>query len=84
METYKLEHPITDPTTKEAITEITLRRPKVKDVKLAVKASAPDDQVEQSIHLLSYIAGVSTATIEELDMVDFAALSESLGKFLGQ
>ncbi|MCH9780620.1 MAG: phage tail assembly protein [Alphaproteobacteria bacterium] len=82
METYTLKHPVTDPDTQQELNTLTLRRPKVKDVKLAVQAAKGND-TDTAIHMISYIASISVAAVEELDLGDFAELSDRLGKLSG-
>lgn len=60
-------------------TEITLNRPKVKDMQRANKYS--QDPSEQEIWLVSSLSGVPISDVEELDMADYESIQEELGKF---
>ncbi len=79
-QTYELVHPVTTADGTE-LHALDWRRPKVKDLKLASQA-AGNSTTEQSIHVIAYVTGQSVATIEELDIADFKALSECVGKLL--
>lgn len=60
-------------------TEITLNRPKVKDMQRANKYS--QDPSEQEIWLVSSLSGVPISDVEEFDMADYESIQEELGKF---
>lgn len=77
-ETITLEYPFTFDG--EEITEITIRRPKMRDMK---KAQKHKDNMEKSIHMIADLAEVSPKLVEELDTGDFASVSKMLGEFMG-
>ncbi|MGX2951454.1 phage tail assembly protein [Ursidibacter sp. B-7004-1] len=61
----KLEHPITDGQG-NPITELTIRRPKVKDMR---KMRGSND-FEQTISLIAIVTGLVPEDLDELDIVD--------------
>lgn len=77
-ETVTLQYPVT--VDGETITELALRRPKMRDMKRAQKHK---DDLEKAIHMIADLAEVSPAVVEELDAADFAAVSDKLGEFMG-
>jgi hypothetical protein len=74
----KLDHPITLPD--RELTEVTLRRIKVKD-NLSARKQASDD-AEREIVLLGKLSGLNQEDIGELDMSDYSKLQEALLGFL--
>lgn len=78
METITLQHPFTFDG--EKITELKLRRPKMRDMK---KAQNHKDDLEKSIHMIADLAEVSPKLVEELDTEDFGAVSAKVGEFMG-
>lgn len=76
-ETITLQYPVT--IDGEEITELRLRRPKMRDMKRIQKHK---DDLEKSIHLIADLAEQTPALIEELDAADFAAVSELVGNFM--
>ena len=77
-ETITLQYPVT--VAGETITELHLRRPKMRDMKRAQKHK---DDLEKSIHMIADLAEVAPAVVEELDTADFAAVSDKVGEFMG-
>ena len=77
-ETITLQYPVT--VDGEDITELTLRRPKVGDLKRAEKHK---DNFEKSIRIIADLAEVSLKVVEELDAADFAVVSAKVGEFMG-
>lgn len=63
------------------LTEITLRRPKVKDYLTAKKVGGNDDS-EAEIALFASLTGVEPNVLEELDMLDYKKLQEVYQGFL--
>ena len=61
-----LNYPIQDGQGK-TLTELTIRRPKVKDLRKMQGAT----EVEQSINILAIVTGLVPEDIDELDMSDF-------------
>lgn len=78
METVQLQYPFTFEG--REVTELTLRRPKMRDMK---RANAVKDEMEKSIRMIADLAEVSPKLVEELDAEDFAALGAKLGEFMG-
>lgn len=77
-ETITLQYPFSHQG--EEYTEITIRRPKMRDMK---KAQKHKDDMEKSIHMMADLAEVTPAVIEELDTEDFKAVSDKVGEFMG-
>ena len=77
-ETITLKYPFTYQG--EEITQITIRRPKMRDMK---KAQKHKDDMEKSIHMIADLAEVSPGLVEELDTEDFGAVSAKVGEFMG-
>ncbi|TEW23659.1 phage tail assembly protein, partial [Histophilus somni] len=69
------EHPITDGQGNN-ITELTIRRPKVKDM----RKMRGDNDLEQSISLIAIVTGLVPEDLDELDIVDVKRASEILEK----
>lgn len=63
----------------ETITKLTLARPKVKHLKVV---DSVEGDIEKSIALIAELSGLPPSSVEEIDGVDFAKLSETLGKYL--
>lgn len=76
-ETYRLKYPVT--VDGQDITELTVRRPKTRDL---IKARKFKDEVEQMAAMIADLAEVSPKTVQELDAEDFAGLGEVLARFL--
>ncbi|MEW6490370.1 MAG: phage tail assembly protein [Thermodesulfobacteriota bacterium] len=78
METLKLDHPVTVDGVE--VTELRVRRPKVRD-RLAVEKGGGSD-AEKEHRLLANLAEVTPKTLEELDLADYLRLQEVLQGFL--
>ena len=64
------------------ITEITIRRPKVRDLRALEEATqVKSSQLDQGAALLSLLAGIPEAAVEEMDATDFARASEVIAGF---
>lgn len=75
---------LADPITWEGreITEITLSKPRVKDLKRMHAALAGiEDRLEQGIVMAAALTGLPVEAIEELDTDDFTAISEVIADF---
>jgi hypothetical protein len=79
MTKIKLAFPITVDGAK--INEITLRRPTVKDMRVA-RVTGKDDAA-QEINLIANLAQVTTEAVESLDMADFVKVQKALAGFFG-
>ena len=63
------------------LTQITMRRPKVRDQLTAQKQ--PGTDVEQELTLFANLCEQSTATLLDLDMADYRTLQDTYQGFLG-
>lgn len=67
------------------ITQVMLRRPKVKDLKrLNAALDGVTDQLDQGIVLAATLTGLPVEVIEELDADDFTTISEVIADFFPQ
>ena len=64
----------------ETINEISLRRPKTKDMKNIEKRGG--GEISQSIHMIADLSSLDIKTIEELDAADFQHINEVVAGFL--
>lgn len=62
------------------ITNITIRRPKVRDRLISEKSGGSD--AEKEIRLLANLCELTPPQIEELDMADYGKLQQALTDFL--
>jgi hypothetical protein len=80
MTKIKLEYPITvDGAT---LNEIALRRPTVKDMRVARITGGKDDAA-QEINLIANLAQITPDAVESMDMADFAKVQKALAGFFG-
>ena len=79
--TLKLKVPLTD-VEGGTITEVTLRRVKVKDIKQMEKTAKEAGDFDATIALASALSGIKVETLEEMDAEDFTSLSEIVASFL--
>lgn len=77
-EIVKLQYPIN--VAGEEITELRIRRPKMRDLK---RASKLKDEVEKSMQMLVDLAEITPEAADEIDPVDFAKAAEIMGNFMG-
>ncbi len=64
------------------ITELSIRRPKVRDLRALEEATqGKPSQLDQGAALLSLLAGIPETAIEEMDATDFACASEVIAGF---
>ena len=77
-QTIKLDYPVT--AEGRTIDEITLRRPKVRDMLAADKGAG--SEAEKEIRMFANLAEVAPAIIEGLDLADYQALQETYRGFL--
>lgn len=61
------------------VAEITLHRPKVKDMKRASEYSK--NEAAQEIWLVSSLTGIPLSDIENLDLEDYETIQSELGNF---
>lgn len=65
------------------ITEVAIRRPKVRDLRALEKAREPGStELDQGIAMAAALCDLPLAAMDEMDASDFAAISEVLGGFL--
>jgi hypothetical protein len=65
------------------ITEVTIRRPKVRDLRAMEKMREPDGtELDQGIAMAAALCDLPLEAIDEMDAADFAAVSEVLVGFL--
>lgn len=75
--TIDLDHPFTHGG--EQITRLTLRRPKVKDIKRAASAT---DQAEASFKMICDLAEIAPDRLDEVDAADFGKVTDWLESVL--
>ena len=65
------------------ITEVTIRRPKVRDLRAMEKMREPEGtELDQGIAMAAALCDLPLDAMDEMDAADFAAISEVLGSFL--
>ncbi len=65
------------------ITEVAIRRPKVRDLRVMEKLREPGStELDQGIAMAAALCDLPLAAMEEMDAADFASISEVLGSFL--
>jgi hypothetical protein len=65
------------------ITEVTIRRPKVRDLRAMEKMREPGfTELDQGITMAAVLCELPMEAMDEMDAADFAAISEVLGGFL--
>ena len=77
MTTIKLKHPIT--VDGREVTEINLRRPKVRDLERVDKVDGP---IAKAVTLIADLAEISPDQVRELDAGDFTAIEAAVSDFL--
>ncbi|KGS54199.1 phage tail assembly protein [Burkholderia pseudomallei] len=76
--TIKLEYPITlDGVLRDTLT---MRRPKVRDVRGATKRAQDDDELRE-ITLFAMLADVAPDELEQMDMADYVAMQRAYDSF---
>ncbi len=78
MTKIELKHPIT--VDGAEVNELTLRRPKVRDIERLDKVSG---EMAKMVTLVADLAELTPDQVRELDIEDFTAVSEQLADFLG-
>jgi hypothetical protein len=65
------------------ISEVTIRRPKVRDLRALEKMRQPEGtELDQGIAMAAALCDLPLSAMDEMDAADFAAVSEVLGGFL--
>lgn len=66
----------------KTITEVTIRKPKVKDLKqMQAAMDGIDDKLDQGVAMAASLTGLSIDAVEELDVDDFTTISEVIADF---
>ena len=78
MTTIKLKHPIEVDGIE--VQQVTMRRPKVRDMIAAEKGAGGD--AEKELRMFANLSEITPQTIEELDMVDYKAMQDAYVDFL--
>ncbi|MFV0408679.1 MAG: phage tail assembly protein [Paracoccus sp. (in: a-proteobacteria)] len=78
-EIVKLQYPIT--VAGEEITELRIRRPKMRDMKSANKVK---DDLEKSLKMIVDLAEITPEAADELDPVDFSKAAGVVGNFMAE
>ena len=69
----------------ELIAEVTIRRPKVRDLRAMEKAREPGvTDIDQGIAMAAALCDLPLEAVDEMDAVDFASISEVITRFLPQ
>jgi hypothetical protein len=63
------------------IHELSLRRPKVRDLLIA-SGGSPVSESEREVNLIANLAEIPAEAIKDLDMLDYMKIQESLKSFL--
>ena len=67
------------------ITELSLRRPKVRDLRALEEATeGKSSQLDQGAVLVALLSGLPEDVVEDMDAADFARASEVIGSFFGE
>jgi hypothetical protein len=81
--TLRLQFPIT--VEDREVSEVTITRPKVKDLKVMDAAlDGINDKLDQGVIMVSVLTGLSHDAVEDLDAEDFTKLSEEVAGFFPQ
>jgi len=64
------------------ITEVTVRRPKVKDLRALDHLDVNANDLTKGIEMAAILTGLTPETVDELDAADFAAISDVIASFL--
>jgi hypothetical protein len=67
------------------VAEVTIRRPKVKDLRAMEKAREQgSSEMDQGIAMAATLCDLPLEAMDEMDAADFAAISEVITRFLPQ
>ncbi|MGD9918607.1 MAG: phage tail assembly protein [Paenirhodobacter sp.] len=78
MDTVTLKYPVKFQG--EEVTSLTIRRPKMRDLK---KMQGIKDEMEKAMTLIADLAEVDPKFVGELDPDDFKVLSDKVGEYMG-
>lgn len=76
--TLPLEYPVKDVKDGTLIDEVTIRRPKVKDLKMA---DDEEGDIAESVVLISGLSGLRKSEVEAMDFLDFKSISGVIQEF---
>jgi len=62
--------------------EVTIRRPKVKDLRALDNLPAGSGDLSRGIEMAAILTGLPSAVIDEMDASDFAKISDAIASFL--
>lgn len=65
----------------EVISEITLRRPKIRQLRALEQAAREAGQLDEAVLMLIHLGGLREALVDEMDPEDFARVSEAMRDF---
>lgn len=68
----------------QKIAEVSVRRPKVKDLRAIEAASRGQSQLDQGASMIAQLTGLPVEAVDELDAQDFTAISEVIAGFFPQ
>ena len=77
-ETIRLNHPIT--VDGQLIEEVSLRRPKVRDIEKAEKIK---NDFQKSVAMIADLTSLSPDEVREMDTEDFTTIGNMVGEFMG-
>ncbi len=80
-DTFKLSFPIPEMGSRAAVSEITFRRPKIRDLREINRASKDGDEVGQLVAMVAGCTDLSPEQIEQIDAVDMTGLAEAIIPF---
>lgn len=79
----KLSHPLK--VGEKTISEVTVRRPKVRDLRAMEEArKSRASEMEQGIAMAATLCDIPLSAMDDMDAADFAAVSEVIGRFFPQ
>lgn len=77
----KLRRPVT--IGEQTISEVTVRRPKVKDLRAMERAREPGGtEMDQGVAMAAALCDLAVEVVDEMDAADFASVSEVITGFL--
>ena len=79
IEKLKLDHPFT--ADGKTLTEVSIRRPKVKDIR-SIDTVKDQGDLQQGLTMASLLTGLGLEALDEMDAGDFARVSEIVMSFL--
>ncbi len=79
VEKLKLDHPFS--ADGKTLTEVSIRRPKVKDIR-SIDVVKNQGDLQQGLTMASLLTGISIDALDEMDAGDFARVSEVVMSFL--